>query len=102
MEWTGGEGRGREGKVRERRGGDRGRKGRVDGGEGGKEGMKGRKGKVWGGGAGAPPPHDLFAPRPCQYSGCREVSFELSNATICLHGSKLWCSDLTIDNALWG
>jgi len=46
------------------------------------------------------PPHDLFAPRPCQYSGCREASFELSNATISPHGSKLWCSDLGIDNAL--
>jgi len=55
--------------------------------------MKGR-----GGGAGAP--HDLFVPRPCQYSDCQEASFELSKATICPHGSKLWCSDLAIDNAL--
>jgi len=47
-----------------------------------------------------PPPrgHDLFATRPCQYSGRREASFELSNATVCPHGSKLWCSDLAIDN----
>jgi len=28
----------------------------------------------------------------CQYSGCQEASFELSNATICARGSKLLCS----------
>ena len=41
-------------------------------------------------------------PRPCQYSGRREASFELSNATIYPHGLKLWCSDRAIDNALRG
>jgi len=99
MEGTGGEGR--EGKG-EKRMGEGEKKGgwTVEGGEGGKEGMKGREREVVGGGAGAP--HDLFAPRHCQYSGRREASFELSNATVCPHGSKLWCSDLAIDNALRG
>ena len=71
----------------------------MEGGEGGKEGMKGRERDGVGRGNWCPP-HDLFAPRPCQYSGRRKVSFELSNATICPHGSKLWCSDLTIDNGV--
>jgi len=91
------EAEGREEKGEERRDERGEKKGRetVEGVEGGKEGMKGR------GGRGAGAPHDLFAPRPCQYSGRREASFELSNATICPHGSKLLCSDLAIDNALW-
>ena len=97
-EWRGREGDGMEGKGEKRRA-ERGKEG-AGGGRGGKEGMNGREGKGRGGGAGAPPPHDLFSTRPCQYSGRREASFELSNATICPHGSKLWCPDLAIDNAL--
>jgi len=38
-----------------------------------------------------------------QHSDHREASFELSSATICPQGSKLWCSeDLAVDNALRG
>ena len=63
------------GNGRERRGGERGKKkGWVEVGEGGKEGMKGRE--IGRGGEGElVPPHDLFAPRPCQYSG-RRVTWE--------------------------
>jgi len=35
-----------------------------------------------------------------QYSSRREAFLELSNAIICPQSSKLWCSDLAIDNAL--
>jgi len=87
---------------KEGRGGRGEKKGLVEGVEGRKGGMKGRERAGVGMGAGAPPPHDLFALRLCQYSGSREASFELSNATICPHGSKLWCSDLATDNALRG
>ena len=38
----------------------------------------------------------------CQYSGRREVSFELLNATICPQAWLLWCSDVAIENASWG
>jgi len=72
------EGEGREGGKGEKRR-ESGKKGRVEGGEGGKEGIKGKEREGVGRGA-PPPPHDLFAPRPCQYSGRREASFELSNA----------------------
>jgi len=37
-----------------------------------------------------------------RYSGRREASFKLSNTTICVQGSKLWCSQLAIDNAFGG
>jgi len=42
----------------------------------------------------------LFTIASRQYSGRREASFELSNATISLQRWKLWCSDLAVDNAL--
>jgi len=103
-------GRGREGRAREgkggkgkeRRGGKRGEKKGVGGGRGWRKGRDEGKGNGKGWEGSWCPPHDFFAPRPCQYSGPREASFELSNATICPHGSKLWCSDLAIDNALRG
>ena len=83
MEGTGGE---REGKGEEE-----GKRGGWTV-EGGKEEMKGREREGVGTGEGElvpPPPHDLFATRPCQYSSRQKASFQLSNATICPHGSKL-------------
>ena len=91
-EGKGGKKRGEWGKE-EANGGIGGRKGRDEGNEKGE-----RAGEL----VSASPSHDLFAPRPCQYSGRREAFFDLSNATICPHGLKLWCSNLAIDNALRG
>ena len=104
MKGTGGEGRG-GGKGEEGREGKEGRlDGRVRGGRKGRDEGKGKGRGREGVGRGnwCPLPHDLFATRPCQYSGRREASFQLSNATICPRGSKLWCSDLAVDNALRG
>jgi len=91
-----------EGTGRDGRGWERGKKG-AGGGRGGRKGKDEGKGSVVGG-SWCLPPDDLFAPRPSiyhQHSGRQEASFELSNTTICPRGSKLWCSDLANENALW-
>ena len=101
MEGTGGGREGREGKREE---GREGKEGRLDGGgRGGRKGRNEGKGKVRGWeGELVPPLPTTYLRHARQYSGRREASFELSNATICPHGSKLWCSDLAIGNALRG
>jgi len=79
-----------------RRGGGRegGRKGRDEGRE------KGRVGR----GSWCPPPPRSTCLRhaPTSIAAAEKCPSSYQNATICPHGSKLWCSDLAIDNALRG
>jgi len=98
MEGTRGGGEGKEG------GEEEGREGKRRGGwrEGVKEREDEGKGKGWGGEL-VPPPHMTclrHAPASIEAAEKRPLSYQTPQSVHCL--VKLWCSDLAIDNALWG
>ena len=85
---------GREGKGKE---------GRLDG--GGRGGRKGRdEGKGLGGGTGAPSHMTSLRHSPASIAAAekRPLSHQTPQSVHTPHGSKLWCTDLAIDNALRG